>query len=751
MMSRPVVLLTVTFLLALALYAEGDWYAPSAAGATIPPAGNYIYVDKNNAGGTQDGTQQYPFGTIADAMTVAASGDKIHVAPGIYQENVVLAHGVRLLGSGADSTIIDGGENGSVVKASNLNLQTIVDGFTIRNGTGTWRGGYTYGGAFYATDSSLVIRNCRVEDSYASDGAGGLSAWDSNVWIEKCVFQNNRGWWGGHVTIVRGYADIHNSIFDTSYGGYGGSLYLEATEASLVNNVIVNNYLGVGVGTNAKVTIVNNTIANNGGYGVGTNVYEVNGSGVATVTNTILWANGNDLVNINATYSNIEDGDGGTGNISAAPLFVNADGGDYRLRPNSKCIDAGDNSVAPNRDLEGDLRPLDGNGDDASVADIGADEYNPLAIMGLKAENNGPTLLGDSTLLVADAISGEALNYTWDFGDGSSGKGQNLSHEYPAVGAYTATVTAAHTSQSKVATTTVQIADVPIAGLEVIGGGPVLLGQPSFFTATVTAGTNVTYEWDFQDGQTGTGPTPQHTFAEGGVYYVHVTARNSRNLQTDYVEAAVDDSARLTVTKVVVGEAPADDWRFAGSGDIGSFVLPSLGGGKTLVAAAGSYTIAEELREGYLSDVACSSGPASDTGSVTVNLVAGIGIECTFTNTADTTTVEGVIYVDANGNGKVDPGEALVGVTVTLSDSVGSANADAPQYEQTDVTDADGTFRFESVPLGTHTLTVLASGSSEAMYSRPLTVLPGLKMIMDPIDVSGNESDEHLYLPAIQR
>jgi hypothetical protein len=68
------------------------------------------------------------------------------------------------------------------------------------------------------------------------------------------------------------------------------------------------------------------------------------------------------------TYCDIQGGWTGTGNIDGDPLFVDPDGpdddpntwedNDYRLRPSSPCIDAGDNTAVPP-----DTADLDGDGD----------------------------------------------------------------------------------------------------------------------------------------------------------------------------------------------------------------------------------------------------------------------------------------------------------------------------------------------------------------------------------------------------
>ncbi|CAN5806255.1 hypothetical protein BH10CHL1_BH10CHL1_31440 [soil metagenome] len=77
----------------------------------------------------------------------------------------------------------------------------------------------------------------------------------------------------------------------------------------------------------------------------------------------------------------------------------------------------------------------------------------------------------------------------------------------------------------------VQSNDDPITGVVAIDNGPTLLHSATNFTATVAGGTNISYTWNFGDGNSGVGKTPSHTYANTGIYTATVTATNNQGSQ----------------------------------------------------------------------------------------------------------------------------------------------------------------------------------------------------------------------------
>ena len=320
------------------------------------------------------------FDSIQNAIDAVASGGDVSVASGTYREIIVLVKdGLTVRGAGAATTTIDGDGNGSVVTVKALTLGATIEGFTITNGTGTWIGGYTYGGGVYVENATLMLSDSVLVGNHSSDGAGGFEARDSIVHLKRNRISQNGGWWGGGVTLRRTEGVLDGNVVDQNNCGYGGSVWLvESPSVVLVNNQITRNGCyapAIGIGQGTVATIVNNTIADNSGDGIATNVYYTGGpAGDATIYNCIIWGNQQTLVNLTATYSNTDGADIGEGNVHGYPDFEDPVNGNYRIVLGSPAIDAGRNEGAPSSDREGNLRPVDGNGDGKATVDIGASE-----------------------------------------------------------------------------------------------------------------------------------------------------------------------------------------------------------------------------------------------------------------------------------------------------------------------------------------------------------------------------------------
>jgi parallel beta-helix repeat protein len=417
------------------------------------------------------------YSTIQAGINAAsASGcDLVLVSDGTYYENIDFNGKAITVQSvnGKDYTTIDASSSGSVVTFdSGETTSSVLDGFTIQNGTGTLVTSLYYGGGIYCDSSSPTITNCTItsntvsgkaggiycnngsspeitnctissnsathaagiycysssptitdctiSDNTATEHGGGIYCYSSSPTITGCTITGNAGndagaggilcqggsptitdctitgntayQYGGGIYITSSSSPtITNcTISENTAGDYGGGIYGTSSVSPTITNCTINdNSASQGGGINFRnystPEITNCTISNNSAtYQYGGGIHCATGTS-AVVVNSILWGDtaevsGDEIYldgtsSIDITYSDIEGGWTGTGNINSDPLFVddtNADPGlrDYHLSTvNSPCVDYGTSSGAPSDDIDGESRP-NGSGDD-----MGSDEY----------------------------------------------------------------------------------------------------------------------------------------------------------------------------------------------------------------------------------------------------------------------------------------------------------------------------------------------------------------------------------------
>jgi len=224
------------------------------------------------------------------------------------------------------------------------------------------------GGGVLVNNSNPVFENCLIKNNQTDQNGGGIAAWDYSLFvINDCIISENKtinGSGGGLYSIgMETHTTITNTTFSANEaGGDGGGIcFLGSPVGTLTNLTIVNNIASNGggihvVGLSSHI-ISNSTITGNSSEygGGGINVFGSTGIAPSFATthviNSIVWDNGifslydewaNSSNTINLTYSNTDDsGWDDNQNISADPLFVDADGGDYNLQIVSPCVDAG--------------------------------------------------------------------------------------------------------------------------------------------------------------------------------------------------------------------------------------------------------------------------------------------------------------------------------------------------------------------------------------------------------------------------
>ena len=134
------------------------------------------------------------YATIQEAIDGSVNGDTVIVRPGTYVENISFeGMAITVLSEqGSALTTIDGNQTGSVVTFERSEQSdSVLDGFTITNGTGTFDGSYEYhGGGIYIKYSSPTITNCIIDNNQADMG-GGVYCHQSSPNILKNTISNN--------------------------------------------------------------------------------------------------------------------------------------------------------------------------------------------------------------------------------------------------------------------------------------------------------------------------------------------------------------------------------------------------------------------------------------------------------------------------------------------------------------------------------------------------------------------------------
>ena len=201
-----------------------------------------------------DGSQ--PFSEIQTAIDASAHGDTVLVYPGRYIENLrfhgknITLASLELLSGDRDhihSTIIDGNQNGSVIRVNENESIVQIRGFTITNGNGSlnnsgtsrYGGGVNLGNLSGSKQVSLI--NCVVTGNSANCG-GGISG--SRVFLNLIgvSIHCNTATSGGGLWYSGSAYDPYNTQFDpdnrcsiySNYAAFGSDMHF-----SQVNSVHV--------------------------------------------------------------------------------------------------------------------------------------------------------------------------------------------------------------------------------------------------------------------------------------------------------------------------------------------------------------------------------------------------------------------------------------------------------------------------------------------------------------------------------
>jgi len=358
------------------------------------------HVDADAPGPAHDGrTWTTAMLTLQDALAAAGNGDEILVAEGVYkpdkggtatagnrEASFMLKPGLKIRGGFAGYglprpdardpasyvTTLSGDLKGNdqwgivnlndnsyhVVTGPADGLPAVLDGVTITAGNADGAYPHHYGGGLYNPDGKLQLVNCTFRANTGVWG-GALMNFGPSVTLVNCQLAGNRALMlGGGLYNYEGDATLINCRIAGSTAAYA-----ETAGGAAIYNL------------NGSLTILDSTIADNqspSGKAIASFRWGAAAGIKIKVANSILFNGGNEIWSnvrdaVEVTYSDVQGGWTGTGNISTDPKFTragtrNLEGewidGDYRLQANSPAIDAGNSAALPTDSLDLDA---DGN------------------------------------------------------------------------------------------------------------------------------------------------------------------------------------------------------------------------------------------------------------------------------------------------------------------------------------------------------------------------------------------------------
>ena len=271
---------------------------------------------------------------------------------------------VRVMAIDNDSNK-NGGDNGNDITVKNIIFQ---------HGKSSDGGGLY----IYSWAAESLIDGCEFKNNEASNLGGGVMAWGTSTFTNNTFSGNSSSRYGGGV-MAWGTSTFMNNTFSGNSAdiGGGGVAVMLAFSTRFTNNTFYKNsagYYGGGI-VLAGASVVDRTYIYNNIFWENSAVY-----GDDISPDAYLWGE----INIYNNDFSCDDFDGDSdclnvygadtynhaNNISADPLFVDPDNGDFHLQPTSPCINKGDNNAPslPDTDFEGDPRIIGG------VVDMGVDE-----------------------------------------------------------------------------------------------------------------------------------------------------------------------------------------------------------------------------------------------------------------------------------------------------------------------------------------------------------------------------------------
>ncbi len=438
--------------------------------------------------------------------------------------------------------------------------------------------------------------NNNISDNNASDNDGGiklsLSTW--NTIINNTIFSST---WHGILL----YGSDRNKVINNNASlNPASGIYLGASnENDVIGNTVSNNERGIFLFLSSDNVIENCSVFSNS-YGIRPEEKSYNNIVInSTILNSSSYdfhlSGGSSIIAINTTFNKskvyfndetspltvkwfmhvyVESTDGlpisgaaiyvtniTDDSVNGSPFTTDDDGfarwiiaTEYVQNDTNGGSPGGDNKVySTPHNVTAILNGITGYAapepvmDSSKVINIILDIEKPIADAGMDAsvnEDEPYTFDGSGSI---DNIG--IKNWTWDFGDGSLGYGQNPTHIYTSSGFYVVLLNVTDTSGNwNTDTVNILVNNVPPiadAGNDKVGDE----GEQIYFDGSNSIDTTsdidlLIYTWDFGDGTVSNGKVVNHSYDDNGTYTVMLQVSDDDGATSvDYITVIVNNSA----------------------------------------------------------------------------------------------------------------------------------------------------------------------------------------------------------------
>ncbi len=212
--------------------------------------------------------------TIVAAIAAAQAGDRVLIRGGVYSTSsgetfpIPLKDGVTVQGAGKYVTIVDGSGSGQPafsLTGVTVTISPVIEGLQVRGGGGPAVDGGAFffdsnfgapvvlqdlllrfntadrGGAVWASDTSVTLKDCEIRDNTVSFFGGGVAVSGAlgSVTVDASTITENEavnGNGGGAAALNDGTLELLGAQIVSNHARYGGGLHVEGSLPATVDD-----------------------------------------------------------------------------------------------------------------------------------------------------------------------------------------------------------------------------------------------------------------------------------------------------------------------------------------------------------------------------------------------------------------------------------------------------------------------------------------------------------------------------------